>query len=137
MAESESLGCLPHPPGVQDPTLDVRGTERGWGWPGRPQRGDPYIRTWEDSAGGKSSGFESSIYIPEVPSRCSLVCFPVKEGIRKESLGSWRSQLEDGGAGLMASRSRSSLTARILESRGAGPAGLRRAGFGEGHRVGF
>ena len=28
------------------------------------------------------------------------------------------------------------LNSRILESRGAGPAGLRRAGFGEGHRVG-
>lgn len=87
-------GASPTHLGVQDSTLGIKGTERDWGWPGRPQKGDPYIRTWEDSTRVESSDFESSTSIPKAPSRCLFS----REGMNKEGkpwilahpAGGWR-----------------------------------------------
>lgn len=54
-----------------------RGTERDWGGPGRSQKGDPYIRTWEDSTDGESSDFEETA--PLHQKHPVGVRFPVKE----------------------------------------------------------
>lgn len=125
-------GASPTHLGVQDPGLGVTGTERDWGWPGRP-RGVIHVQ-----GPGRTQRVARALISRTAPvykkhplDVCLFVCFPVKERIGKKTWDRGSPNWKMEGAALMVSRSLSSLTARILESRGVVPLGLRRAGFGE------